>query len=52
MLRDECVWEIGEVTIYLTSILDWGLSGPVPHLGCWPPESMLSYEFVRRLFCT
>jgi len=48
MLRDECVWNCGDVTIFLTPILDWGLNGPVPHLGCWPPESMLSYEFFQK----
>jgi len=52
MLRDECVWKSGDVTIFSTPLLDWGLSGPVPHLCCLPPENMLSYEFVRRLVGT
>ena len=52
MLSDECVWKSGDVTTFLIPILDWELSGPVSHLGCSPPESMPSYEFVRRLVGT
>jgi len=41
MLRDECVWKSGDLTIFLTPLLDWG----------WVFQSHTSAVYLRRAYC-